>query len=300
MPGLILRQMRVRQWTKNLFVFAPVVFAKQAGEWLPALQSVAAFLAIGLAASATYIGNDIQDIESDRAHPKKRHRPIASGAIGLALGERLALFLFVLAFGVAAALGWAAVVVLGLYVLITLAYSLGLKRVPLLELFIVAAGFVLRVILGWAATGIPASPWLLLTMLFLALLLAFGKRRGEIGRMGDEAASGREVLEAYSLAFLDRAITLLATATLLCYAIYCTAEVTVQKMGTQWLIATTPFVAYGVIRYLWILEHGEHASDSPSELLLSDRSLQVAIVLWLATAIAIVYTHSGQAPVVLR
>ncbi len=296
MPALILKQMRIRQWTKNLFVFAPVVFAKQAGELIPALQSVAAFLAIGLAASATYIVNDIQDVEADRAHPRKRHRPIASGALSAPFAERLALGLFALAFAIAASLGWAAVVVLGLYVLITLAYSMGLKRVPLVELFIVAAGFVLRVILGWAATGIPASPWLLLTMLFLALLLAFGKRRGEIGRLGDDAESARGVLAAYSLAFLDRSITLLATATLLCYAIYCTAEVTVQKMGTQWLIATTPFVAFGVIRYLWILEHGEHAADSPSELLLSDRSLQAAIVFWLGTAVAIVYTHSGQAP----
>ncbi len=287
------KQLRVKQWTKNLFVFAPVIFAKRAGDLPDALLAVAAFLAICFAASANYIINDVQDLEADRLHPRKRHRPIAAGRISPRAAQAVAVALFLLAFGIATALGVVSVGVLTIYVATTIAYSLGLKSVPIVELFIVASGFVLRVLLGSAATAIPPSPWLLLTTLFLALLLSFGKRRGEIGRLGSDASTRRMVLSYYNARFLDRSITLLAGSTLLCYAIYCTAEVTVRKMGTEWLVATTPFVAFGILRYLYILERGDHAADAPSELLLTDRPIQLAVLLWIATAVAIVYTHTG-------
>lgn len=287
--GAVVRAMRVHQWTKNLFVFAPVVFAKQLHLLEPVLQSIGAFIAVSLAASACYVVNDIKDFEADRQHPKKSLRPIASGQLSMREAWALCMVLFAVSAALAALLNWWTLGAVALYVAITLAYSYGLKHIPLLELFMVAAGFVVRILVGSAATGLPASPWLLLTTLFLALLLAFGKRRGEIGRLGEEAPNGRRVLEFYGLPFLDRSITLLAGASLLCYAIYTTAEVTVRKMGTEWLIATTPFVAYGMLRYLYIIEHGNHAADSPSELLLRDRPIQLAVLLWLASAVIIIY-----------
>lgn len=293
MLRLLLKQLRVHQWTKNLFVFAPVIFAKRANEPREVLLSLGAFAAICMAASATYIFNDLQDLEADRTHPRKRHRPLAAGELSVRVAQATAALLFVAAFALASALGVVSAVVLALYVGMTVAYSLGLKGIPILELFLVASGFVLRVLLGSAATWIRPSPWLLLTMLFLALLLAFGKRRAEIGRLGSDAASRRMVLSYYNARFLDRSITLLAGSTLLCYAIYCTAEVTVRKMGTEWLVATTPFVAFGILRYLYVLERGDHAADAPSDLLLTDRPIQLAILLWLSSAIAIVYTHTG-------
>ncbi|MBP7561461.1 MAG: decaprenyl-phosphate phosphoribosyltransferase [Armatimonadetes bacterium] len=286
----VVRAMRLHQWTKNLFVFAPVVFAKQLHLIGPVAESITAFLSVSFAASACYVVNDIQDLEADRQHPKKRLRPIASGELPLRDAWALCGALFALSAVMASLLGWWTLGTVALYVAVTLSYSYGLKHIPLLELFLVAAGFVIRILVGSAATGLQASPWLLLTTLFLSLLLAFGKRRGEIGRMGDEAPSRRRVLEFYGLPFLDRSITLLAGASLLCYAIYTTADVTVRKMGTEWLIATTPFVAYGVLRYLYIVEHGNHAADSPSELLLHDRSIQLAVLLWVVTAVLIIYT----------
>jgi 4-hydroxybenzoate polyprenyltransferase len=287
----LVEQLRIRQWTKNLFVFAPVVFAKQVGDVGASAFSVAAFLCMCLASSATYTVNDLLDADADRSHPAKRRRPIPSGRLSTQSATALAAGLLALAAIGASCLGLTTLMMVLLYTTITLAYSFGLKHVPLLELFLVASGFVIRVLVGSMATGIPASPWVLLTMLFLALLLAFGKRRGEIGRLGDEAPDRRKVLEFYGIPFLDRCITLLAGAALLCYALYCTSEQTVRKMHTEWLIATTPFVAYGILRYLYIVEHGDHAADSPSEILLADRSLQVTIVLWLATAAALIYTH---------
>jgi 4-hydroxybenzoate polyprenyltransferase len=288
-PNVIVRAMRVHQWTKNLFVFAPVVFAKRLTHLEPVLESVGAFICISLAASACYVINDIRDLPADRQHPKKSRRPIAAGELPLREAWALAGALFSVSAILATVLGWWTVVVLAIYVGSTLAYSFGLKHIPLLELFIVASGFVLRILMGSAATSLAASPWLLLTTLFLSLLLAFGKRRGEIGRSGEDAPNSRRVLEFYGLPFLDRSITLLAGASLLCYAIYTTADVTVRKMGTEWLIATTPFVAYGVLRYLYVVEHGDHMADAPSELLLNDRSIQLAVILWLATATAIIY-----------
>lgn len=291
MLAAVLRQLRAHQWTKNLFVFAPVVFAKHLGWNDSTAYSVAAFIALCLASSAAYTVNDLMDADSDREHPKKRLRPIPSGQLTAETARGLAVLLFVLAFAGAATLGSLSVIALAAYVAATLGYSFGCKHVPLLEAFLLAAGFVIRVLMGSAATHIPSSPWLLLTTFFLALLLAFGKRRGEMGRRGESASNGRPVLEHYSLPFLDRSITLLAGVTLLCYAIYCTAEVTVRKMGTEWLVATTPFVAYGILRYLYIVEHGDHAADAPDELLLRDRPIQLAVLLWLATAIALIYTH---------
>jgi len=285
----VLRAMRVHQWTKNLFVFAPVIFAKAVGEFDLVLASIGAFFAMSLAASGCYLVNDLCDVEADRTHPSKRLRPIASGALSSQRARYLTAILFLMSGVVSVCLGWPSVLIIAIYVASTLAYSFWLKHVVLLELFIVASGFVLRVLMGSAATHLAASPWLLLTTLFLSLLLAFGKRRGELGRRGDEATSGRRVLDGYSLTFLDRCIDLLAGTALLCYAIYTTAEVTVQKMGTDWMIATTPFVAFGILRYLYVVEHGDHAADSPSELLLADRPLQLTLMMWLTTAMLMVY-----------
>jgi len=288
---VMLEQMRTRQWTKNVFVFLPIIFAKQLGDLSELLRSVAAFVCISLAASGTYILNDLMDLPEDRKHPTKRRRPIASGRLPVPLAREMIAVLLSTAALIAIALGPWTVAVLAVYVGVTVSYSARLKQVPLVELFMVASGFVIRVLLGSAATHIPSSPWLLLTALFLALLLAFGKRRGEIGKLGDDAPDRRRVLEFYGLPFLDRSITLLAGCTLLCYAIYCTADVTVKKMGTEWLVATAPFVAFGVLRYLYVIEHGDHAADSPSDLLLTDRQIQVAILLWLLTAVGLIYTH---------
>ena len=281
----ILAAIRPRQWTKNLLVFAGIVFAAQlgdAGRWVEALAAFAAFCA---ASSAAYLVNDLRDADHDRRHPVKRFRPIARGelpargAIGLALG------LVTVAVAFTVPLGAVSVAYLAAFAGLQLAYSFGLKHVVLVDVIAIAGLFVLRAAAGAAAVEVRISPWLLLCSGLLALFLALGKRRGELVLVGESATPGRPVLEGYSLALLDQLIAVVAASTLLAYALY------TFTAHSQAMMATIPFVLFGIFRYLLLL-HRRDVGEEPEAVLVSDLPILVTVVLWAVTA-AIVLVATG-------
>jgi 4-hydroxybenzoate polyprenyltransferase len=277
--------LRPKQWLKNSFVLAPLLFGKAFLNPEKLILALKAFALFSATASAIYLLNDILDIERDRAHPSKRKRPIASGRLPVPVAAVMGLGLG------GAALGYALVrlpdfgKVLALYAVINVAYSLGLKHVVILDIFAIAIGFVLRVFGGAVAIDVEPSRWLLTCTIFFSLFLAACKRRGEIALVGDSHAT-RAVLRSYSIGYVDQIISLSVTGTILSYALYTLDPVTIAKLGTRDLIFTLPLVIYGVLRYLHIVQH-HGQGESPTEALLQDRmilltgAIYVALVAWL-------------------
>jgi 4-hydroxybenzoate polyprenyltransferase len=281
--------MRVPQWLKNGFIFAPLLFAGQLTDPANIRLAVWAFFAFSLVASAVYVLNDWLDRKRDRQHPEKCQRPIASGAVpGWAAA--------ILAAGLLAAggsLAWfttnsTVVAFQAFYLAINVYYSLYLKHVVILDVFAIAIGFVVRVLLGAAAVGVPASHWLLLSTLLLALFLGFAKRRGELELLKDDCCFHRSVLAYYSPALITQLNVILCSATVVCYALYTVAPETVAKFGTDHLIYTVPFVLYGLFRYLFLVEI-RHDGGNPSSLVLRDRPFAACILLWLLACVIVIY-----------
>lgn len=273
----LLRALRIRQWAKNVFVLAPLAFA--AGDRAAAdpidradcLRTLVAVLAFSLASSAVYLVNDVRDVASDREHPEKRKRPIASGELGIgtALIAALALSVGSLVLGWFAGRGAPELAgVLVLYLLLNLAYSCGLKRVVLLDAFCIALGFLLRVAAGGLAAGADVSQWLFLCTFFLALFLALNKRRAEIVLLGEERAAHRASLREYSIGFLDQMVGVLAACTIVAYTMYAVDPATTEKFERgSWLVWSVPLVAFGLGRYMLLVESGR-AGDDPTRLFL--------------------------------
>jgi 4-hydroxybenzoate polyprenyltransferase len=286
-PYALLRSLRPEQWLKNGFVLAPLLFsgrATDAASWGAGLAAVAAFCA---AASATYLVNDVRDRESDRQHPVKRLRPIASGAVGTVPALAAAAALVAGAMLVAMAVGGWLPTVLGGYVILTLLYSLLFKEAVFVDVLFVAAGFVLRVVGGAVAIRVPVSHWLLLCAYLLALYLVLGKRRAELQLLGAGAGSHRSVLGSYSLPLLDQAIAVVLGATVVAYSLYTVAPDTVAKVGSTGLMATVPVVLYGLLRYLYLL-HRQELGSNPTRTLLTDLPLLLCVALWVAVAAAVI------------
>jgi 4-hydroxybenzoate polyprenyltransferase len=237
-----------------------------------------------LAASAVYIVNDLADRERDRAHPKKRHRPLASGRVTAraALGLAATLAAAALALGLAASPGVAALV--GLYAAMNLAYSYALKNVVILDVFVIAAGFILRILAGTLGIGIAPSHWLLVCSLFLTLFLGFTKRRSELLSVGVDFVIHRKALLHYNAQLLDKVIGICAGATLMSYSLYTMSPATTRLHGTEELIYTIPFVAYGMFRYLYLL-HAKHAGTDTSRELARDAHLAATVIGWAATTV---------------
>jgi len=280
--------LRVRQWTKNLAVFAALVFARRLTDPASLAEVMEAFVAFCLASSAAYIVNDIRDRDADRLHPVKSRRPIAAGAVGVGEAWVLAAVLVAAAFAAAALSGVRLVASVAAYLALQAAYNLKLKHVPTLEVFALAAGFVIRVAAGAWILAVEVSPWLLLCTMNLALFLALAKRRHELIEMEDGAGAHRKVLDSYSPHLLDQMISIVAAATVVTYALYTLAEQTVRKFGSAHMIWTTPFVILGVFRYLYLI-HQKKLGGSPEWVLLTDLPILATVVLWAATAAAIVY-----------
>jgi 4-hydroxybenzoate polyprenyltransferase len=251
LPPLI-RALRPLQWVKNLFVLAPAVFAHRALEPEVMARGGLAFAAFCAASSAVYLLNDLQDREADRLHPLKRLRPLAAGtlSVGTAWGAALGLGAGALAAGLW--LGPHFTAILGGYLALNLAYSWHLKHVVILDVMSVAAGFVLRVEGGAAAVAVSVSSWILLCTIFLALFLAFSKRRHELLLLAEGASDQRRVLSHYSPKFLDQMINVVTASAVLSYALYATAEETLAQHG-RGLMVTIPFVLFGVFRYLYLI-----------------------------------------------
>ena len=289
---LILEEMRCHQWIKNLFIFAAPVFAKQITDSTKAILAGEAFLSFCLGASSIYILNDLIDLKQDRLHPRKCRRPLASGRLSPGIGVGLTLVLgggsLGLAFG---ALPLPAGIILLLYLVQNLLYSFYIKHMVILDVMFIALGFLLRVLMGAVATHVAPSYWLLLCTVNVSLFLGFTKRRAELEVLEQEAKNHRKVLEHYSHAFLDQMVAIVTGTTLVCYILYTVDERTEAVFGTRYLIATVPFVLYGIFRYLYL---GYHVNEggSPTRAILKDIPFLVNMFLWMLSCLVIIYFGS--------
>jgi 4-hydroxybenzoate polyprenyltransferase len=270
--------LRPRQWTKNLLLFAGIVFAAELGDVWRWLDALAAFAAYCAASSAAYLVNDVRDAPHDRAHPVKRSRPIARGELSQRAAYALAAALGVAAFALVAPLGLASVGFLAGFLALQAAYTLSLKHVVLIDVMAISGLFVVRAAAGAAAVHVRISPWLLLCTALLALFLALAKRRGELVLVGAEATPGRPVLEGYSLALVDQLVSVVAACTVISYSLY-----TFTARDSKAMMVTIPFVVFGVFRYL-LLVHRQDLGEEPEEVLLRDVPILLCMAAWAACA----------------
>lgn len=326
--GPLIKAMRPREWTKNLLLFAGVVFAGHALEWVGLTRAFVATIAFCLASGAIYLFNDLMDIERDRQHPTKRYRPLAAGtltphvaiggmvvSIALALGLAGALAVIPLSGDpLVLAIQWwppalsfhtatHAVILRGdpyahfggsallfalsliAYLILQIAYSLRLKHIVLLDVFAIAAGFVLRALAGAVAVAVPISPWLYLCTVLLSLFLALSKRRQEVLTLDNGGVSHRQILEEYPLVLLDQLITIVTSSTIMAYSLYTFQS---ETAGDRRLMLTIPFVIYGIARYLYLV-HVRRLGGNPAEVLLRDRHVQGAVAGWLIIVAFVLY-----------
>ena len=291
MTSSLVRSLRPSQWTKNLIVFAPLLFARRLTDPSAVLLSIAAFAVFCALSGVVYLLNDIVDREADRQHPLKRNRPIASGALPvsvaaataavLGFGGLVAAFLLRFEFGIVATT----------YVALLALYSGPLKHVVIIDVLTIAIGFVLRAVAGAVILNVEISHWLLIVTVLLALFLALSKRRHELVLLADGATSHRPILEEYSPYLLDQMISVVTASTLVAYAFYTVSPDTVQKFGTDKLGLTLPFPLYGIFRYLYLV-HQKEGGGSPSDLLLNDRPLLACVALWAAAVVLVLYGPS--------
>jgi len=288
----LLVSMRPGEWTKNLFVFAGLLFGQRLTDSTSVLRSLGAFVIFCALAGVVYLVNDVMDREQDRQHPRKRHRPIASGA----LEPRTALMagLAVAAGGLGAAwwMGPPLGVVATAYLLLLVLYSGPLKHIVIIDVLTIAIGFELRVVAGAVAVAVPMSPWLLICTILLALFLGLSKRRHELTLLADGAIGHRRILQEYSPYLLDQMIGVVTASTLMAYILYATSHETAEKFGTSLLGLTIPFPLYGIFRYLYLVHHRE-GGGSPAELLLNDRPLLACVALWAVAVAVIIYRPLG-------
>ena len=282
----LIRSLRPSQWVKNTVVFAGLIFSLHFNLTTDLIRSVAAFAIFCALASAVYLFNDIRDREGDREHPKKRNRPIAAGRVSVTTAGITSAILFVAGLAAATLLGRPFLIAVAIYVLLNLAYSSGLKHVPILDVMIVAAGFVIRAVAGAVVINVAISPWLIVCTSLLALFLGFGKRRWELETLGSDASKHRVALEGYTIHLVDQLIAVTTASTVVAYALYTTAHETQEKFGSSELIWTLPFVIYGVFRYLYLI-HGEKKGGNPTRALMTDIPILIDVALWLATVIFI-------------
>ena len=270
--------LRPRQWTKNLLLFAGIVFAAQLGDPSRWVAAVTAFVAYCAASSAAYLVNDVRDVASDRLHPVKRGRPIARGELAPRTALALAAALGALAAALGAALGPASLACVVAFAVLQAAYSLGLKALELVDVITIAGLFVLRAAAGAIAVDVRISQWLLLCTFLLALFIALGKRRAELGLEGVQA---RAALSGYTPALVDQLLAIVAAATIAAYAGY-----TLTAHDSRWLVATLPLVVYGLFRYLLLL-HRRGLGEEPEALLVEDLPLLATVAAWAAACAVI-------------
>jgi len=273
--------LRPRQWLKNLLVFAGLVFAAKLGDAGRWLEAVAAFGAYCAVSSAAYLVNDLRDREDDRLHPVKRARPIARGELSPRRAVVLAAGLAAAALALAGVLGLVSVAFLLAFAGLQAAYSFSLKHVVLLDVLVIGSLFVIRAAAGAAAVGVRISPWLLLCTALLALFLALAKRRGELVLVGAQHTPGRPALEGYSLELVDQLVAIVAASTVIAYSLY-----TLTARDSKALLATVPFVIFGLFRYL-LLVHRDDIGEEPEQVLLTDVPIILAVAGWIATAAVI-------------
>jgi 4-hydroxybenzoate polyprenyltransferase len=279
--------LRPRQWVKNLFVFAGVIFSQRL--FTPsAWAALAAFGIFCALSGAIYLFNDVADRDKDRLHPTKRERPVASGLLPVPVALTTGVVLIVAGLAAAAWLSPRFALAAIAYVALLTAYSVWLKDIVIVDVLTVASGFVLRAVGGALAIDVDISGWLLICTILIALFLALGKRRHEYLALDTDAARHRPILAEYSAALLDQMIAVVTASTVTAYALYTMSPETVAKFHTQLLPATLPFVLYGIFRYLYLL-YRRQLGGNPSELFLSDRALLVNTICWIVAVLLIIY-----------
>ena len=284
----LFKSLRAYQWSKNMLLFAALVFARQLHVPGQLRNAIVAFAAFCAASSAMYLLNDILDVKQDRLHPEKCKRPIASGKLSISTAGVAAVMLGAGALGLSWFLGLRFLGIMAVYVGITVAYSLGLKNVFLVDVLVISIGFVIRALAGAVALDVAFSNWLVVCTLFLALFLSFSKRRHEIQLLEEEAVNHREVLGHYTVPYLDSLNLVVVCATLITYTIYTCSPEVVSRLGTDRLYLTLPFVVYGLFRYLYLLHINTHGGD-PARTLVKDKYLAVTVLLWGVLCVVIIY-----------
>jgi 4-hydroxybenzoate polyprenyltransferase len=283
----LIKSMRLKQWPKNALLFVALVFDRQLTNPTAFLHTLAGFFLFCLISSAVYIINDVMDIDADRNHPTKRLRPIASGKLPLSVARLAVGVIILIVLPLAYLLSpWFAVIVL-VYFLLNLAYSLWIKHIPILDVFALASFYVLRVAAGVVLIEVTRfSPWLYVFTTFLSLFLGIGKRRAEMTLLAEEANTHRRVLEGYSLPLLDQMIMIVVTVTIVTYSLYTFSAPNLPANHTMML--TIPFVIYGVFRYLYLIQI-KKSGGAPEDILFTDHPLQIDIILWGLAVLLVLY-----------
>jgi len=284
----IWESMRPKQWTKNCFIFAALLFSKSIFDVSLSLKAILAFIVFCFISGCVYIFNDLTDLKRDKIHPIKSRRPLASGRLKVSHAILALVIVTPFALGVSLYLSASFFVVSLIYLLVQLAYCFSLKDIVILDVFAVTLGFVLRVAAGAVVIDVEISSWFLICTTLLALFLALGKRRHELITLKLEAKNHRKVLEEYSPYLLDQMISVVTASTVITYSLYAMSEQTVSKVGTRNLIYTVPFVLYGVFRYLYLI-HEKSEGGSPETILVTDKPLIIDILLWVLTVGIILY-----------
>ena len=284
----LLRSLRPSQWTKNLIIFAGLIFGQRLLDTSAVLTSVAAFGVFCALSGVVYLVNDVADRHADRLHPRKRHRPIASGAVPVPLALATALILGAGALVGAFLLRFEFGLVATTYVLLLGLYSGPLKHVVIIDVLTIAIGFVLRAAAGAIVIEVEIGHWLLIVTLLLALFLALSKRRHELVLLAEGATSHRRILQEYSPYLLDQMISVVTASTLVAYAFSTVSPEVIQKFGTDKLGLTFPFPLYGIFRYLYLV-HQKEGGGSPSDMLLNDKPLLACVALWATAVVLIIY-----------
>ena len=284
LAGLI----RPVQWIKNTVVLAALVFAGEITSVASVETALAAMVVFCLLSSAVYVFNDLIDREQDQQHPLKKMRPIASGRVSPTVAVVLMLILLAVALAGAYLIGPLFVLVSAAFIVLNLTYTIWLKNIVIVDVMSIGISFVLRALAGAVAIDVPASTWMLINTLFLALFLAFGKRRHELLLLEDSATAHRKILGRYSPYLLDQLIAVVTPSVVVMYMLYSFSTEVSTKLGTDMLFLTIPFVIYGVFRYLYLI-HKEECGGSPTKVLISDMPILVTVVLWILTVIMVLY-----------
>lgn len=279
----LLQALRAQQWIKNLFIFAPLLFSQNLTNKPLLLLTIRAFVAFCMISSAQYIFNDIKDLEDDRAHPVKCRRPLASRRMKRGTAIALLIGMGVGGMLVAATINLSFLLIAAGYFVLQVLYTLWLKHIVILDVFIIAAGFLIRVVAGGLAIAVEVSSWLLICTILLSLFLALGKRRYELTLLQEGAADHRPILREYNTYLLDQMISVVTASTFVAYCLYTISAETVEKFGTKNLIFTIPFVLYGIFRYLYLI-HQKAEGGTPEALVIRDKPLLIDIFLWVITA----------------
>jgi 4-hydroxybenzoate polyprenyltransferase len=281
-----IRLMRPAHWIKNGFIFAPLIYSKTLTDLDHLVMALIAFGSFSLISSTVYILNDIVDRHADAEHPKKRHRPIASGRVSVQSAVVQLLVVASLAIALALQLPWTALALIGVYAVLNLGYSFGLKHVVLVDIFIIAAGFMLRVLTGANAIQVAVSEWLIICTLFLSLFLAVAKRRSEIAHIG--RGETRKVLDDYTPELVRMILIVSVTGSIMSYSLYTVSEHAREFFHTGNLVYTVPIVMYGIFRYIY-LDEKQRTAENPVSVLLRDPWLIATVVVWMLASVGIIY-----------